>query len=157
MYLTLQFVKIGLSGLIVVLYVALELESDSSNAEMQVVLIILRVRLVTPAFYVQTIARIVRIGLNGVIAVLHVALELKQERSHVVMQAVPIIQKIEHVTQMLPVLKIVPRVLLGVNGVLAMSRVVLGQNQEHVHVPDLIQTVNKKRSKRLVTQVSLVL
>ena len=74
---------------------------------MQVVLIILRVRLVTPAFYVQTIARIVRIGLNGVIAVLHVALELKQERSHVVMQAVPIIQKIEHVTQMLLVLKIV--------------------------------------------------
>ena len=74
---------------------------------MQVVLIILRVRLVTPAFYVQTIARIVRIGLNGVIAVLHVALELKQERSHVLMQAVPIIQKIEHVTQMLLVLKIV--------------------------------------------------
>ena len=139
------------------LLVALELESEPNHVGIQVAPIILRVRLVTPAFYVQTIAQIVRIGLNGVIAVSHVALELKQERSHVVMQAVPIIQKIEHVTQMLPVLKIVPRVLLGVNGVLAMSRVVLGQNQEHVHVPDLIQTVNKKRSKRLVTQVSLVL
>ena len=139
------------------LLVALELESEPNHVGVQVAPIILRVRIVTPAFYVQTIAQIVRIGLNGVIAVSHVALELKQERSHVVMQAVPIIQKIEHVTQMLPVLKIVPRVLLGVNGVLAMSHVVLGQNQEHVHVPDLIQTVNKKRSKRLVTQVSLVL
>ena len=89
------------------LLVALELESEPNHVGIQVAPIILRVRLVTPAFYVQTIAQIVRIGLNGVIAVSHVALELKQERSHVVMQAVPIIQKIEHVTQMLLVLKIV--------------------------------------------------
>ena len=79
---------------------ALEREKELSNVAMQVVLITQKVKLVTPVFYVQTIVPIVKTGLNGVIAVLHAALELKHALSHVVIQIVPIILRAERVTQM---------------------------------------------------------
>ena len=78
-------------------HVALEREKELSNVAMQVVLITQKVKLVTPVFYVQTIVPIVKTGLNGVIAVLHAALELKHALSHVAIQIVPITLRVEHV------------------------------------------------------------
>ena len=80
-------------------------------------------KLVTLMPHVQTTVQFARIGLNGLIAVHRAAPEPKHVLSHVAIQVVPIIQRVEHVTPMSLVLQTVARVKTGLTGLIAVSLV----------------------------------
>ena len=88
----------------------------------------------------------VKTGPNGLIAVYHVALELKHVLNLVAIPVAMIIQRVEHVTPMSRVLQIAARVKTGVTGLVAVSLVdqVLERVLSHVVPPAQIALIIPK-------------
>ena len=156
---TVARVKTGVTGLVAVSLVDQVIGHVLSHVVPlgQIVLIIPKVKLAILVSRAQATVQFVKTGLNGLIAVYHVALELKHVLSLVAISVAPTIQRVEHVTPMSRARKYAPLVPHGVNGVLAMSHVGQEQNQEPELVLVLLQTANKKPNKRHVTLVPIVL
>ena len=91
-----MIVQTGLIGRVVMLHVVQEIRLVHVNVvRIVAVLYQLNNSHVTQIPYVLTIVTIVKTGLNGVTAVLHAALELKQGLNHAVTQIVPITLRVE--------------------------------------------------------------
>lgn len=106
---------------------------------------------VTLMSHVLPTVQFVKIGLNGLIAVYRVALEPKHVLSHVAIQAAPIIQRVEYVTVMSLVLLIVPRVKIGLTGLIAVSLV------DQVVEPVLSHVVPRGQIVLIIPKVKLVI
>ena len=92
----------------------------------------------------------VKIGLNGVLAVQHVAQEQEHVPNHVVMQIVPIILKVKTVTPIIVLSFVTQIVILGVHGHLAVLPVVVVLQQGHVVVLDQLKMHVRHRKIKIV-------